>query len=304
MAQNFNKCAPSKIYEDNSCFTLDTLKIIANKYNEQNKKNLINITDNKKELVEQLNNRFSNVCDNQMCWLKLDIIKKLNNEEINNNTFRTIGPSKKYDWLNTTNINDVISQYHDVYKDFIFLGAVPNDFESIPILGLSDVNFDDFIKNGKTKIGLVINLDTSHQAGSHWVALYTDLINNKLYFFDSVGKKPGKRIKEFNNKIVNYMYSKKYNKQLEIGDILNTIKKMNKNDTNLNKYNKIINNKLKGFDIRYNNIQHQQENSECGVYSINFILRIVKGESFDDIINNITTDEEVNVCRKVYFRNT
>jgi hypothetical protein len=58
-----------------------------------------------------------------------------------------------------------------------------------------------------------------------------------------------------------------------------------------------------GFDIRYNHIQHQFNNSECGVYSINFIIRLVGGESFDSVINNITKDEEMNANRKIYFRN-
>jgi Ulp1 family protease len=54
-------------------------------------------------------------------------------------------------------------------------------------------------------------------------------------------------------------------------------------------------------DIQHNKIRHQQKGSECGVYSINFILRLLKGETFDEITNNITLDEEVNKCRKVYF---
>ena len=54
--------------------------------------------------------------------------------------------------------------------------------------------------------------------------------------------------------------------------------------------------------ISYNKIRHQFKNSECGVYSVNFILRLLKGELFDNICSNITTDDQVNECRKVYFR--
>jgi hypothetical protein len=233
--------------------------------------------------------------------LRSDLIKSIDNDDIHNDTFRPSGPSKKYDWLSTTNINEVVSQYEEKYDDFVFLGAVPNDFEELPILGLSNINFDEFLKNKKTKLGMVINLDTHNQSGSHWVALYTDLLNNKIYYFDSVGKKPGKRVKKFNNRILKYMYNKKNNKDINIDEIIGLLNKTDKNVST--KYYKMLNNKLKDFDIRYNNIQHQQNNSECGVYSINFILRIVKGESFDDITKNITTDDEVNKCRKIYFRN-
>jgi len=282
------KCAPSKKYEEGSCFTLDSLKLIAEKYNEINN-NKINISDNKKEMVDELTKAFSKSCDSQTCWLRQDIVKNLDNEDIKNNTFRPAGPSRKYDWLSTTNIDDVVEQYEKIYPDFVFLGAVPNDFEELPLLGLSNINFDDFVDSGKTKIGLVINLDTHDQSGSHWVGLYTDLSKNQIYYFDSVGKKPGKRIKRFNNKIFKYLLKKNFNQDIDINQLL-------KNKKSIKKI-------LKNIDIRYNNYQHQQKNTECGVYSINFILRSVKGENFDDIIKNITSDDEINKCRKVYFRN-
>jgi hypothetical protein len=65
-------------------------------------------------------------------------------------------------------------------------------------------------------------------------------------------------------------------------------------DTN-NHYEKLM-------DIKYNKTRHQYKNSECGVYSVNFILRLLKGETFDHICNNITTDDAVNECRKKYYR--
>jgi len=300
MQNKIDKCAPSKKYTDGSCFTVDSLKLIASKYNKKYTKNKINITDNKKDLVESLTNAFSKSCDTQSCWLRLDIVKSIENEDILENTFRPDGPAKKYDWLSTTNINEVLSQYEQLYNDFLFLGAVPNDFEELPMLGLSNIDFDNYINEGKTKLGLVINLDTHDQSGSHWVALYIDLSNNQLYYFDSVGKEPGKRIKRFNNKVIKYLYNKETNKDLEIGKIAGLINHLDDKNKK-NKYIKLLNKKLKNFDIRYNNIQHQKKNSECGVYSINFILRLAKGESFDDITKNITTDDEVNKCRKVYF---
>ena len=38
-------------------------------------------------------------------------------------------------------------------------------------------------------------------------------------------------------------------------------------------------------------------------YSMNFIIRLVRGESFNDITENITKDKEMNKCRETYFRN-
>lgn len=301
------KCAPSKKYTNGSCFSLDSLKKIANNFNVKNE-NKINITTNKTDLVQQLETKLADKCSDQTCWLRLDIVKELDNEDILNNTFRPKGPSKKYEWLSTTHINEVIEQYQSIHKNFIFLGAVPYDFEELPILGIHNINFNDMIEKDKTKIGLVINLDEHWKDGSHWVALYADLHNQHVYFFDSLGRRPLKRIRKFINKITKYMYEKKYNSKLHINDVLNkikTIKNLPKNKLNkLIEKNKDLDNLLGGgFDIRYNNIQHQFDNSECGVYSINFIIRLVSGETFDSVINNITKDEEMNLNRKIYFRN-
>ena len=299
------KCAPSKKYKDGSCFTLESLKIIAENYNKKNKKNKIDINQDKANIVEQLEKKLSDKCSEQTCWLRLDVVKELENEEIDSNTFRPKGPSKKYDWLSTTNINDVIEQYQAMHDDFVFLGAVPVDFEDLPVLGIANINLNEFKADGKTKIGMVINLDEHYKDGSHWVAFYTDLIKNQVYFFDSVGKPPVKRIRKFINRITKHLYMQKYNKNLPVNDIIKKLKTINKEpSTKVHISNEYIKNLLGGgFDIRYNNIQHQFNNSECGVYSVNFIIRLLEGESFDSIINNITKDDKMNANRKIYFRN-
>lgn len=301
------KCAPSKKYTNGSCFTLDSLKKIADSYNQRNSKK-IDLNLEKDKLVKELETKLSDKCSDQTCWLRLDIVKQLENEDIEINTFRPKGPSKKYEWLSTTHINDVIEQYQSVYKQFLFLGAVPYDFDDIPILGISNMNFDELKKQGKTKLGIVFNLDEHYKNGSHWVALFADFDKNQVYFFDSLGKKPMKRIRKFINRLTKYLYHEKYHQTLSINNVINEIKNAKSMpDNKINdiiKSNKYLKNILSNdFDIRFNHIQHQFENSECGVYSINFIIRLVEGESFDSIINNIKKDQEMNANRKIYFRN-
>lgn len=285
------KCAPNKDFTDGSCFSIESLKTIANEYNKVNTKNLITISDDKKDMVKQITKAFSKLCSSQTCWLRTEIVKQIKSDEIHKNTFRPVGPSNGYDWLSTSNINNVLNQYENKYNDFVFLGALPNDFQELTFLGLSDIDFDDFVSEGKHKLGFVINLDTHEKPGSHWVALYTNLIKNQIYYFDSLGQKPGPRIRKFNKKILNYMYKKKYNKEVKFNSLIKKIKSYKNIDF------------LNDFDIRYNNIQHQFKDSECGVYSINFIIRAAKDESFDNITKNITHDSEINECRDVYFRN-
>jgi hypothetical protein len=301
------KCAPSKKYTDGSCFTLEALRKIAQRYNKRNPTNKIDLQLSKEQLVRTLEQKLADKCNtDQTCWLRLDFVKELENDDIEENTFLPKGPSKKYEWLSTTHINDVIEQYQKIHKDFEFLGAVPYDFDDLQILGIKTLDFDEKIKNGITKLGMVINLDEHWKNGSHWVGLYTDLNKNQIYFFDSVGKKPLKRIRKFITRIAKHLYTKKYKSRLPVNDVVRIMKMMKGGNTTT--INKIIEKypylrKLMNFDIRYNHIQHQFNNSECGVYSINFIVRLVCGESFDSVINDITKDEEMNANRKIYFRN-
>jgi hypothetical protein len=294
------KCAPSKNFKDGSCFSLKSLKSIAENYNKK-AKDKINITDNKSELVATLEKKLSDKCNEQTCWLRLDFVKAMNDEDILENTFRPEGPEKKYEWLSTTDINDVVSQYQAKYKDFLFLGAVPADFEELPVLGINNLDFSELEKEGKTKIGMVINLDEHDKGGSHWVGLFADLKKGGVYYFDSFAKKPSKRTRKFINKIVKHIYKSKYKNDIKINDVLSKLKNKSKESFE-NTTDKTLNNLTK-LDIKYNTKQHQFNNSECGVYSINFVVRLVGGESFEEITNNIKKDDEMNKCRQNYFRN-
>ena len=68
------KCAPGKDYKDGSCFTTHNLVKIAEAYN-SNFKEKINIKNEKKFLLKELNSKLNNVCKNQQCWLKLKFMK-------------------------------------------------------------------------------------------------------------------------------------------------------------------------------------------------------------------------------------
>ena len=290
-----DKCAPSKIFKDGSCFDIKDLKLIAKSYNNRNKnKNTINISDNKEEIVKQLDKKLKDVCNDQVCWLRQDFVRQLESDNIHRNTFKPTGPQGKYDWLSTTHINEVIEQYMDVHQDFIFLGAVPIDFDELPILGVGDLNLGELQGGGKNKIGIIFNLDEHYKTGSHWVALYSDLEKKQVYFFDSYGKKPEKRIRKFISKLVKYMYNQKYNKNLHIKKIIEDIKGGHVKEEMFKE--------LKSLDVDYNKVRHQFKNSECGVYSINFILRLLDGQTFKYISLNKTYDDKMNKNRKDYFR--
>ncbi len=284
-----DKCAPGKKYTEGSCFTYKNLQAIAEEYNKHNQDKQIRISSyhNKKDLLRVLNDRFQEVdkCSNfdQICWASSKLVKNMKDQDVQY-TFRPKGPAKQYGWLSTNDIEAVIKQYEYIHKDFKFLGAVPSDFDELPIYETTDLEFAE-LERTTPKLGLVINLDTHNQSGSHWVALYANLKTNSIYYFDSFKKTPQNRVRKFITRLLAYMAYKNQNTKLDVDNFMRRYKKAD------------------DYDVRYNKIQHQFKNSECGVYSMNFIIRLLEGETFDEIVNDITNDEAMNRIRGKYFRN-
>lgn len=271
------KCAPGKNFKEGSCFTVDDLYKIAQSYNNNFKEKII-LKKEKRYLLKELTNRLKNVCNTQQCWLKLQFMRDIKDKKLIKNTFRPRGPHTGTKWLSTTDIDNVMNQYHQEFDDFFFLGTVPLDFEDIG-MGFEDLNLDRLLKDNKNRLGMVINLDTHDKSGSHWVGLYSDLKKKQIYFFDSYGHKPEKKIQKFMNRLKKWM-----NKTYGIN-----------NDSEGKLFSS------EDIDIRYNKKRHQYKNSECGVYSMNFIIRLLRGEGFSKIENSRVIDDEINKCRKVYF---
>jgi hypothetical protein len=196
----------------------------------------------------------------------------MNDEEINKYTFKPDPPEGGQNgWLSTIDIDDVMNQIAKTHPSFKYLGAVPIDFDSIPFLGIKNLDFEALHqKEKKSKIGIVFNTDPSYRGGEHWLSAYMDLDKKQIYFFDSVGSVPNKEIRTLLARGAKYIM-------------------------------KYHNCELSDLDIMHNYLQHQQGTSECGTYAINFLKRMLNGETFLEIINNQLSDTRVSKCRKVYF---
>jgi len=278
---NDNRCAPSKQFENESCIPLDLLILLADAYNKSVGKKIILVdakynkcpSQYKKYLLKKISKELKQ-CQDQKCWMAQDFARHLNREkfeELTTNTFRPEGPQGKFEWLNTVNINNVMQQYELKYPDFKFLEAVPMDFMELGYYGFIK---EELIKlhnsNNINKIGIIFNLDNHDQSGSHWVALYSDFKKKQIYFSDSVGNNPHKNV-------ANYM----------------NILKDTINDINSDASKKI--------DVKINKVQHQKGNSECGVYSLNFIIRLLDGDTFNKFCETRISDGEINKFRDIYF---
>jgi Ulp1 protease family, C-terminal catalytic domain len=277
------QCAPGREYEAGSCISLVVLEEMARAYNTVAKQeadkirlssnlSLINPQKYKLYLVNEVGNRIGSKCKSQKCWTAQDFVFQMNHAaklELMKYTFRPDAPQGRFDWLSTFDINDSMSQYEKRHNSFKFYGAVPMDFADIRS-SINSANYAKLVQSGITKVGIIFNLDDSTQPGSHWVSLYTDLDKGEILYFDSFAVKPEQRVRTLMRKQAKFIMESK-------GIPLDKIK------------------------IESNKIQHQKNNTECGVYSMNFLIRMARGDDFEKLCNTPISDGEINKCRKVYF---
>ena len=123
------------------------------------------------------------------------------------------------------------------------------------------------LKQGKNKIGFVFNTDPHDEDGEHWISLFVNLKQKEIYFFDSVA-----------NKIPR-----------EIATLVSNIKKQG---------NQMVPPIL--FNFKENTIKHQSGDTECGVYSLYFIINMIK-DSAKKIKTKRINDRQIEPYRNVYF---
>jgi len=261
-----------------SCFTIDALRKIATKWNETHPQMKIDFTTitTGKTLWNAINNVMKYKCNDELCWLKQEFIKDsyLQKELLKN--FKPFMPKtwteNPREWLNTIDIRDVMNQYEIKYPDFEFIGPVPMDFDTKVGFGecvvdeLCKINLDELMKKGKTKIGVIFNLDKHTQSGSHWVAMNCDINRGEICYWDSYGIKPNPEVVVLMNRLKEQ--ASKLNKKLE---------------------------------IKINKVRHQYKNSECGMYCIYFITSLLDGKTFETVVKNIIDDDTMNNKRNDFF---
>ena len=268
-------CSPDREHNQVSCFTKKQLDFIALKYNEKYPNNKIKAigSSNKKKLWDEIRSKLSKSCNTEWCWIDSTFIKDLikNDPEFKLMTFRPAMPKSwirnKYTWLSTTDILLVMKQYELKYPDFMFLGPVPVDCPTGIMCELSYLNLPALHKKNIRKVGIVFNLDKHDQPGSHWTALWIDTNRAVIHYYDSYGDKPHSMIQSFMNKLSNQMKEKGV--------------KMN---------------------LDYNKKRHQFGGSECGIYSMNYIIEHLNGKTLNEISSKRIPDKLMNELRHYLYR--
>lgn len=295
------RCAAGLEFNGGHCGTIETLMAMIEAHNKfMDKKDHIHMDmklaiDNphrfKKAMVRGLAKSIGDKCTTHKCWTRQKFIHLMEDaayEELTKYTHRPDSPQGKFDWLSTFDINDSMMQYEKKYNRpkptksnhdrlegkttvslFKFFGAVPMDFALLRQLEIATADYKKLYDAEIRKLGIIFNLDNHDQPGSHWVAMFTDLDKGHIFYFDSYGVIPEPRVRELMRKQFVFMRS--------IGIPSDQIR------------------------VEYNRTQHQRENSECGVYSMNVIIRMLRGDEFVEICKNVVPDKKINKCRLVYF---
>jgi hypothetical protein len=284
MPKKKNICAPRFLTGETgamACFDRKALIRIIDGFNREYPQRKVSFNRShatKSQLWNLIKTNMIAVCDRgssdseaELCWLDQPFISQNPSlKKYLETYFRPKKPEGKYQWLSTTDIDNVLTQYEKVWKDFVLLGPTPIDFQQINS-EISRMNFCRLVNKGKYRFGFVFNLDPHDQPGSHWVAMMLDLTASQPYigYFDSYGNcPPSLNI----TKLILQL-------QQQVRDCLDIelVKKCNK-------------------------VRHQYQNSECGVYCIYFIYHLLLGYSFEEITGSPIDDQQMNRWRDYFFR--
>ena len=274
------RCSPKEKDKMNefTCYTDDSLYKLRDLWNARHPDEFIKTNDSK-EIHSKLTEYLSHVCSQESCWLK----QKYDFGNVSEDMVESFAPESPKEWkknpdewLSSVDIMKVMKQYEKAYKCFEFLGPTPIDFDTKKMYGscvwdeLCNFSLKDQIKRGKTKIGIIFNTDPHDKPGQHWISMFINIKKKQIFFFDSVGTKAPPEIMKLADRII------------EQGKQLNT---------------KI----LFRFDENYP-VEHQYGNSQCGVYSIFFIVHMLEDKITQHYLKtHILKDEYMAKFRKIYF---
>lgn len=271
-----NQCAPNVSDSALTCFTYKQLKSIAKNFNQSNDEK-IKISRNKDVLWKQIYEKMNYKCKDELCWAN-------NNNQLLQR-FRPKRPHEWYsnprEWLSNFDIQKVMVQYEKKYRTFKFLGVFPDDYDHKIFMNtcvaeeLCKLDLADLLKNNKYQLGIVFNTDPHYLSGSHWVAGYINIKKNSnkygFYYYDSNAQKPSKYIIKLFEKIKS---------QLNIGK----------------------GKEKKKFEMNINNNKHQFKNTECGMFSMHFIINMLKQKNtFEMVCNSNISDDEMFQLRNKYY---
>ena len=139
----------------------------------------------KQQIIDDLKTKTN--CDSESCLFETDLLKKAvgNTTSIIKETFKPQGPYDSDDWLDNFNIDHVLKQNMEKYKDFYAIPFQMIDFAKQKS-ELATLELDKLTTQYNTA-AVVINTDISTGKGKHWFAIFMDFRKTPytIEFFNS-----------------------------------------------------------------------------------------------------------------------
>uniref|UniRef100_A0A6C0K0I2 Ubiquitin-like protease family profile domain-containing protein n=1 Tax=viral metagenome TaxID=1070528 RepID=A0A6C0K0I2_9ZZZZ len=306
--KNKMNCSPivdNKTVNSSTCFTPDVLIKIKDAYNKSHSKDKYIPWSNPQEIWRTLNKRLVN-CAKEDCWLST-IKDKMLVQELKDVIFAPKHPpdwlKNPNEWLTDLDISNVMEQYEKTYANFKFIGPSPIDFDTrvergeLPWADPGDSNdkvcvweelchldVGKLLKSGITQLGIVFNLDKYDEPGSHWVSLYVSLGTQDKLKKNTGGKSnvsseiPGSYANKEDGPsdveegpFLFYFDSTGKEAPLEIKALIKRIEDQCKQ----------LSPPIKIQSYNNNGQDHQKSNTECGMYSLFFIITMLTNEMDD-----------------------
>jgi hypothetical protein len=165
-------------------------------------------------------------CDRESCWAsKLSMPTGMFAP-----TMPASWKKNKNEWLSSVEIKKLMKLYEADFPNFAFLGPSPSNFffknrNEQPCVWPELCQFDlhDYVRRGKTRIGVIFNLDPHNKPGSHWVSMFINTDTKRIYYFDSTGETIPKNIAKFKDKVMRqsnntYVYEENHPVEHQFGD--------------------------------------------------------------------------------------
>ena len=274
-------CSPKKKNEvkEYTCYTDDDLHKLRNVWNARHPDKPITTNDSK-EIWNMLKNYYANICNKESCWIR-QMVKGTKMEDELLDSFSPVSPitwkKNPNEWLSSVDIIEVMNQFEKTYKCFDFIGPSPIDYDTHKLYGecvweeLCHFNLAEHIKKGKTKIGIIFNTDPHYKGGEHWISLFINIKKGEIFFFDSAGNKASNQVMKFINNVIEQGHS-------------------------------LLNNRINfKFDQNYP-VEHQYQNTECGIYSLFFIIHMLEDKITGHYLKtHLLKDKYMEQFRKVYY---
>jgi len=271
-------CSPENKHKEYTCYSDSDLIKLKSMWNARHPDQPIKTNDSK-QIWKQLKDYYASICNKESCWIR-QMTKNTKMEKELLDAFAPESPKEwnknPNEWLSSLDILHVMNQYEKKYKCFDFLGPSPIDYDTPKLYGecvwdeLCNFNLEEQIKKGHTKFGIIFNLDPHYKGGSHWVSLFINVKKHTIFYFDSTGDTIPGQIKKF----VNTVIEQGHNLKIPI------------NFT---------------FDENHP-VEHQYGNTECGIYSIFFVIHMLEDKITGHYMKtHILKDEYMQKFRHVFY---